>query len=656
MSQDMAAATGAAAVAGAEKAPRHLWDYWRIIWEGRRILVTVLGVTLAVAILGTLLMPKRYTSEALTQIMLSQTVVLGAVSERSGSRSYFDEDRAFKTEFVKIKTHDTLMKAIDENGLREKVPRLGKLKEPAELLKRRLTIERLGQTNVASIAVSWSDPEEAALLANAVAETYVKSDLEARIAEMDARIARLRGSLTEKSGARKQVLERELAVIKSGRELDELLNLSTLKGSPTLAKLWEKLQEAKNELAVVRAQYGPAYPEVIAAGGKVREIERQVDDAVAAAVLDLENELRALGGDPTSIVPASTGGGSVQQESDEKLERDLQARVSQEEILKRTTEPQAKIIDRAVPARQASSPKWSLNLMLALIVGLGFGGGLVFFKDYLDTSVKTIDDVERALELPLLAVVPLQQEGAPPDKVAQEAYQTLRTGLLFASGGRRDRILLVTSSGPQEGKTTVVVNLAKALAAAGESVIVVDADLRKAQLTRALGGTRAKGLSTFLADASQRSWREVVTQVEPNLELLPTGPLPPNPVDLLGMQRFRELLQELRSSHQWVLIDSPPVSSVSDPVLLASLTEMVLVVMRHDHTDKDVARRALQRLSSVGARLVGAVLNGVDMQKAYNREYYYGRFFYGAYYGDDAPAQAKELGASATGRMRKLLK
>lgn len=639
------------------KTPRHLWDYWRIIWEGRRILLTVLGITLMVAIVGTLLMPRRYRAEALTEIMLSQPVMLGAVTERSASRSFFDVDREFKTEFVRIKTRDLVQKAIDEQRLRERVPDLAKMKDPVEILRRSIVAERLGQTQVASIGVTWGDPKEAAILANAMADTYVVADLEERTQQMKSRVERLRNSLQEKSAARKDVIERELAIIKSDRDFDELLNLSTLRERTTLQTLWEDLKTSRTDLAGMRTSYGPNNPSVLTAEAKVREVERQVDDALKAAVADLEQELTSLGGDPTRIQPSSEPISSIQQASNEKFEESLEERVGQEQILMHLAEPKARVIDAALPPRKPYSPRWSLNIMLALVVGLGFGGGLIFFRDYLDTSVKTLDDVERDLGLSLLAVMPLEEQEGRLDKVSLEAYQTLRTGLLFASGGRKDRVLLVTSSGPREGKTSVVRNLAHALAASGESVIAVDCDLRRASLTRALGQSRDKGLSTYLADPTVRGWKDLAVAVSPQLLLLPSGPLPPNPVDLLGTPRFRELLAELRQAHQWVIIDSPPISSVSDSVMLASMAEMVLVVMRHDQTDKEVVRRALGRLVSVGGRIIGAVLNGVDMKKAYNREYYYGRFYYGHYYGEEAGALPPQDRASAlVARARKFLK
>ena len=651
----MSGADTPAAVAGV-KTPRHLWDYWRIIWEGRRILLTVLGITLTVAIIGTLLMPRRYRAEALTEIMVSQPVMLGAVTERAASRSFFDVDREFKTEFVRIKTRGLVQKAIDEQHLKERVPALAKTKDPVEVIRRNLVVERLGQTQVASIGVTWSNPKEAAILANAMADTYVVADLEERTQQMKSRVDRLRNSLQEKSEARRNVIERELAIIKSGRDFDELLNLSTLKERETLQKLWEDLNAARSEVASMRGTLGANHASVLAGESKVREVQRQVDEALRAAVTDLERELTNLGGDPAKIQPSSEPISSVQQESNKKFEESLEERVGQEQILMHLAEPKAHVIDAALPPRKPYSPRWTLNIMLALVVGLGFGGGLIFFRDYLDTTVKTLDDVERDLGLSLLAVMPLEEQEGRLDKVSLEAYQTLRTGLLFASGGRKDRVLLVTSSGPREGKTSVVRNLARALAASGESVIAVDCDLRRASLTRALGQSRDKGLSTYLADATVRTWKDLAVTVSPQFQLLPTGPLPPNPVDLLGTPRFRELLAELRQAHQWVIVDSPPISSVSDSVMLASMAEMVLVVMRHDQTDKEVVRRALGRLVSVGGRIIGAVLNGVDMKKAYNREYYYGRFYYGHYYGEEAAPVPQDGGSKLVARARKFLR
>ena len=282
------------------------------------------------------------------------------------------------------------------------------------------------------------------------------------------------------------------------------------------------------------------------------------------------------------------------------------------------------------------------------------------FRDYLDVSVKTLDDVEQDLGMNLLAVVPRHVPGEADD-IVKESYQTLRTGLLFAGRGRQARTLLVTSGAPQEGKSTVVAQLARSMAAAGESVVVVDCDLRRGGVSRLFGARSQAGLSSFLADISSKPWRDLLVQVEPKLAVLPTGPVPPNPMDLLSLERFTKLLADLRASYDWVLLDSPPVSSVADGIVIATSVEMVMVVMRHDQTDKEVIRRALVRLRGVGANVVGAVLNDVDMTKSYNRDYYYGRFYYGSYYGEHpegggAATRGSKVPESFENRLAKLLK
>jgi capsular exopolysaccharide synthesis family protein len=635
---------------------RHLWDYWRIIWEGRRILGTVVGVTLVVAILGTLALPKRYRAQTLVEFNLAQQVVVGGVTERSSARSVLDTEREFKTEFVKIDTRKMVEDAITQHDLTKAVPDLGRFKDPVGVLQHFVSADRLGQTNVAAITVSWSSPGEAALLANAVSETYVASDLNERVEAQKLRIEKYKETLGVKAGDRRAVIENELAIIKSGRPLDELLTLSTLKEKTSLATLWEQRGQAAKDLASASGVYGPASVEYREKSALVAQVDRQVKDALSAAVEELGRELKSLGGDPDAIAASQAPVTSLQQESNKEFEAELRKRVAEAEIIATFQESKARIIDPALPPRMPYTPKWPLNIMLALVVGFGFGGGLIFFKEYLDTTIKTLADVEQDLGLSLLCVVPLQDTDDQLDPIAKEALQTLRTGLLFASSARQDRVLLITASGPREGKTTLVRHLAEALAAAGEPVVVVDCDLRRGALSKLFKAARGQGLATFLAERKGRSLDEVLVKLSPNLALMPAGPLPPNPVDVISSPQFRQLLAELRERYRWVLVDSPPVGSVSDSILLANLADMVLMVLRHDTSDKEVVRRALTRLQGVGARIVGAALNGVDMSKAYNREYYYGRFYYGHYYGEESEAAGKDKPPSNPWtRLRKLL-
>lgn len=626
------------------RAPLHVWDYWRILWEGRRLMGVVLIATTSVALVGTLLLPNRYRAECLLELNLAPPVLLGTETERSNRMGFFEQEHQFKTEFVKIKTRDMLRTAMEQHRLGEKVPGLGRAKDPVRILQRALEVDKLAQTNVASLQVSWGDPESAAVIANAVAQTYVDSDLAERIRQLQERAGKLGASAKESSQARAQAIAHDLRTLATAKDIETIMALDSIKENENLPKLREKLVGIEAEVANLLGTYGRQYEGVVAKENEKQDVLRQVEQEVAAVRSALESEYRSLGGDPAAVETSDTVAyvGAGEQDSSRNLEDLLRKRYNEQQVTAQLAEPKARVIERALPPEKPFAPKLWLNLLLAVVAGAGFGGGLVFFRDYLDSGVKTLDDVERYVGLSTLAVVPRFQ--GEPDAVARESFQTLRTGLLFASSGRRDRVVLVTSSAPGEGKTTVTAGLARSIAASGESVVVVDCDLRRPSVGRAFGLRGGKGLSNFLADASERDWKPYLVQVEPKLSVLLTGPVPPNPLSLLGQARLAELVRELKDAHDWVILDSPPVSSVSDSLLLSSLAELVVLTLRHDSTDKEVARRTLQRLRGVSARVVGAVLTDVDMEKAYNRDYYYGRFYYGHYYGGAEVAEPPPQG------------
>jgi capsular exopolysaccharide synthesis family protein len=632
------------------KNPRQVWDYWRIIREGWKILAACLLVTVTVAVVGTLLLPKRYRAEVLIEINLAPATILGSQVERGLSRSYFEQERAFKTEFVRMRTRDMLTRAIAVNDLDQKVPLLGRMRDPIDILQKLTRAEMHSQTNVARLSVSWTDPKAAATIANAIGETYVQSDLDERIQTLTQRQRRLEQSAVETSTTRRAQLQYELSVLERDTDLDTLMTLTSLSSNEELRRLKERQDTLRQELESLVQTHASNHPEVKAKRGQVGEVRRQVAGVVSAVRADVTEELDALGGPlPEAEYRRQE---SMTREAGLSMQKDLLEKMQEHRAALELAEPKARIIDPALPPKRPYAPNLFLNLALAIVVGGGLGGGLVFFRDYLDVSVRSIDDVERDLGLNLLAVVP-HRHAAADDRVVAEAFQTLRTGLLFASRGRRDRVLLVTSAGPQEGKSTVVADLARSLAGSGESVAVVDCDLRRPTAGRLFGVASERGLSNYLADASQADWRPFLQAIDGKLGVLPTGPIPPNPIDLLNLPRFAELLKGLKEGHDWVILDSPPASSVSDSVVLASQSDLLLLVIRHDHTDREVVRRSLGRLQGVGASIVGAVLNDVDMRKGYNRDYYYGRFYYGHYYGAEGSAggrRAKASGKAAASR------
>ncbi|MFY9691975.1 MAG: polysaccharide biosynthesis tyrosine autokinase, partial [Candidatus Acidiferrales bacterium] len=325
-----------------------------------------------------------------------------------------------------------------------------------------------------------------------------------------------------------------------------------------------------------------------------------------------------------------------------------------------------RIVDPALVPTSPSRPQKARNILLALLVGLVGGIGLAIFREYLDNTVKSPDDIETLTGLPSLAVVPSlpgvngsggrfsrlskeasQAAGGPrvellsyvqPKSQISEAFRALRTSLLLSQAEHPPQVILVTSALPREGKTTAAANLAVTFAQLGDRTLLVDSDMRKPGIRRAMNLTTAKdgGLSSYLAGVSTL---DEVTFPHPaisNLAVLTTGPVPPSPADLLSSHRMRDGIAELRRRYKFIVIDSPPIMAATDAVILSALTDGVLLVVRSGQTPKEAFTRARDLLAAVKCRLLGVVLNAVDSNAPdYYYAYRYYPYAYGYGYGEE---------------------
>jgi capsular exopolysaccharide synthesis family protein len=317
------------------------------------------------------------------------------------------------------------------------------------------------------------------------------------------------------------------------------------------------------------------------------------------------------------------------------------------------------------PARPAKAR----NIALAFLIGLVGGIGLALLREYLDNTVKTPDDIETLARLPSLAVVPAFGESASakrrfggliggassnghdkrielvaqhlPKSQMSEAFRALRTALLLSQPDHPPQVILVTSALPREGKTTAAANLAVTLAQLGDKTVLVDADLRKPGVGRLLnlGPGKYAGLSSYLAGVSSLDLVTVPHPAIPNLAAIPTGPLPPNPADLLSSHKLAEAVAELRTKFKFVVIDSPPIMAATDAVILSVQVDGVLLVVRSGETPKEAFTRTRDLLISVKSRLLGVVLNAVDASAP---DYYYSYRYYPYSYGY-GPQEALEM-------------
>jgi polysaccharide biosynthesis transport protein len=306
-----------------------------------------------------------------------------------------------------------------------------------------------------------------------------------------------------------------------------------------------------------------------------------------------------------------------------------------------------RVIDKAEEGLRPVRPNIPLNITLGVIVGLVVGIGLAFFIEYLDTSVKTIDDIERALQAPVLGVIPqnvgsLLEEG--PESPHAEAYRVLRTNILFSRKDEKLNCITVVSGGAGEGKSTTLFNLACVFAQAGQRVLIVDSDLRRPSIHKYLKVSNSTGLTNYLL--KQNKLEEVIqTTPLPTLDFMPSGKLPNSSMGILNSVQMKQMIQELKHRYEFVFFDSPPIMGVSDASVLASEVDLSLQVIQYRKYPQAMTLRAKQMVDKVGGHLLGVVLNNINIsQDSYY--YYYSGYYYDYYSKHDEDPETKKNGES----------
>ena len=428
------------------------------------------------------------------------------------------------------------------------------------------------------------------------------------------------------------------------------------------------VQQQKTELAALQRQraqlsekLGPNHPDMIKVGVAIQNAEARIQQEVAQVVQSMRNDYEAALAEERSLTATlnrQKGEAQVLNRSGIEygvLQRDNEAnRQMFEALLKRTQETgiseelkagNIRIVDQAETPRAPVSPNTFNNLLIGLLGGLGLAVGLAFAFEYGDDRIKNPDELKKSLGLPFLGMVPalfdktitnpLITGGAP--NLFGESIRSIRTNVLFSSADEGSRLVVVTSSAPGEGKTAVSTNLSLALAQAGHRVLLIDGDMRKPRVHEVFAQTLAPGLSNLLVGDKQLS-DTIRESPQQGLWLLPAGTFPPNPAELLGSKKFRDLTAYLQQHFDWVMIDTPPVMAVTDASITANLAHGVLFVVGAEMTSKRVAQRAVEQLEMSQARFLGAVLNRVDLE---HNAYYYSRYYrpeYGGYYGSGPSA------------------
>jgi tyrosine-protein kinase Etk/Wzc len=422
--------------------------------------------------------------------------------------------------------------------------------------------------------------------------------------------------------------------------------------NPQIRSLADRMQSRQQEMQrlLTEERQTREHPAVQAVSAQLEEIEGQLREAVMANLTVISNQLGARQGELETIraeqrlfpgLENRLEELQMQQGIDAQNVQFLRAQLSQAMITAASASPYVDVVDPAVGATPAV-PRGQLNLVLGALLGIILGIGAAFFLEYLDRTVRTSADVETLLGIPVLGIIPRlrkmdemevgEREGLPmivaldPLDPAAEAYRNLRMNLMFMSTEEEPiQTILFSSAGPSEGKSTTAVNFAVMLAQQGQRVLLIDADLRRPALHRAMDVLREPGLTNLLVgDAEPRE--SIRPNVLPNLDMLPSGPFPPNPSELLNSKSMQRLLEEFEGKYSHVIIDTPPVLAVTDAAVLGAHTDGVVLVLRSGETEQRAAERGVDQLRRVGVRLFGAVLNEVSTSTA--EESYYLQYYY----------------------------
>jgi capsular exopolysaccharide synthesis family protein len=699
-----------------QEAKLHFLDYWRIIRIRKTVILAVFFLVVITATLVTMVLPEAYSSSARIKVERDTTDIASMQGQQAiGYDPYF-----IQTEFEVIQSQVILGKVVDELKLTQfwgdkyngGVPL--KADEAMSMLKRQMDLRPVRNTTLIEIRVFNEKPEEAARLANKIADTYrehrleerkhlTETGIEALKRQWDDQEKKIRAAQDELDDLRiklkipdtiawgegvsplmsadsvrrieGQRIEGKAEYVRENTLLQKLKELSpkelaqvipTAAPDTLLSTLLEQLTDADQKLIAVEKEYGPENVDYKKAVATVEDLQKKIKSRVEGVLVGIEARVSAL----------SNGFATLQSEVEKATQMDIEkasqsrpyfdAKKNVEELqrfrqilaLKIAQErtdlelPRAsmvEIVDRAVPGMRPVRPNKPLNITLGIVIGLVVGVGLAFFIEYLDTSVKTIDDVERTLGSPVLGVIPqnvglLMDEGA--ESPHAEAYRVLRTNLLFSRKDDKLNSLAVVSAGAGEGKSTTVLNLASVFAQAGQRVLMVDSDLRRPTLHKMLHLTNNIGLTNYLL--KQNTLEEVIqTTSLPTLDFMASGKLPSSSLGILSSTQMRDLITEVKQHYDFVFFDSPPVMGVSDAAVLASEVDMTVQVIQYRRYPQPMNIRAKQMIEKVGGNLVGIVLNNINM--AQDESYYYYSGYYHDYYSRNEEMEPAPAGRAAAG-------
>lgn len=584
-----------------------------------------------------------------------------------------------------------------DDASREKTPELSpeeKKHHLAKMISTGIIISPITNSRIVNIGFKSSNPKLAARIANTVAEAYIdyifemkmnssrhklkwltaksqeeknklkKSEkalqrymknndiitLENRIAIIPARLAEF-GSQHIKAETRRKELEAlYLKVSSSGDDIEYIESIPVIASRPGIILLRNEINNAEQNILELSKKYGKKHPVKIAAVEELEVLKKRRKDELRRAIKAIETEYDLARTNEANLEGLLARTKREVLDVNEKfiqygaLLRDVETNkqlyyaiiknIKERDIVEEMQTVDVWVVEKAEIPKKPIMPQKGYNVLVGLILGLVGGIGMAFFVEYLDNTVKTPDELEAKLEMPVLGMVsfikPKERiEGIvnkEPRSIVSENYKSIRTALLLSSGDTPPKNILISSASPREGKTVTAINLAETIAQSEYSVLLVDSDLRKPRVHKIYGIDNSKGLSTYLAGVSELEILQPESQS--NLRILPSGPIPPNPSELLTSNRLNEMLRAVSGMFDFTIWDSPPLMSVTDGLMLSKRLDGTVLVSWAGRTTYDELRRAIKSLEDIQSVITGIIINAVDLRKSHYYDYKYYNYYY----------------------------
>ena len=647
----------------------------------------IMGVTLAFALLGAL---QVFLATPLYAGYATVFIDVGTPSKDAElSKNYNQDYWAMSELFLNaqgdlIRSKEVAQEAAKNLHL-ENHPAFQNVRDPAEMFRHMIQVSRKKDSALFTISVVCPYQKDVAAWTNAVAEAYGQVTIQQKmrtlqeanalmkhqIQEMQVEYERLGqryGDYLTKTGTyfpqnqktitdsriqqielrRNEVLMQksevesklgQLVAIKT-QERDPLTIVS-IKDDPSIQRLSEQYSTAQKDLAQLSTQLTPQHPKIVKKSEEIEAIRHRIREQAFVILRASESQAAALNTEYASLTKelealklqaAQLTGGSSQGEAMQagvdavrNYINLLAQKVQELDVAASLNNKAIRIVDRAQTPFGPSYPRKARTIFLAFLIGLMVSVGAILALQLFDTRIKDPDTLEKQLGLPLLATIPTHN--SEHKTLVVEAFQSLRTSLIYLSDQKVKNVLMITSPAAAEGKSTVVSNLGITLASSGDKVLLLDCDARKSALHKYFQVDGKQGLADYLAASDEVPTPFIVSTDKPNLFLLPAGRTPVNPPTLYTMEKFKRLIQWARKNFTWVLIDTPPIVAVTDASIIANDADLCFLVVQFRSTTRPLIEQSIGQLERIGRPITGVVLN----QFAWVKDYYYKHYYYKHY-------------------------